>query len=408
MARALAVPVRLAVFRRWQRGQTAAEIADALALAPRTVRHLLQRFRRRPEGLAPAYDRCGWPRPWPDPAVYQQALELRRLHPGWGAGLIRVVLRERWPKAVLPSTRTLRRWFSRAGLGPAPRGRKPSPPRDRATRVHDVWQMDAVEQLRLRDGRRASWLRLTDEFSGAVLHTKAFAVGRWSQVDAAAIQGELRQAFTRWGRPQRLRVDNGSPWGSKGDLPTGLALWVVGLEVAVIWNPPRQPRRNAVVERSQGVSQQWVEPQTCADAAELQRRLDRMDRIQREVYPGVAGRSRLERHPELAHSGREYTPAWEARHWDLRRVLHDLAEYAVPRRVDQKGEIWLYDHSYWVGKPWVGQVIYVSVDPQTGEWVYQDHRGGVIRRHTAPELTQEAITSLRFGTSRYRPPRGKR
>jgi predicted transcriptional regulator len=45
MARALAVPIRLVIFRRGQRGQTAAEIADALALTPRTVRHLLHEFR---------------------------------------------------------------------------------------------------------------------------------------------------------------------------------------------------------------------------------------------------------------------------------------------------------------------------------------------------------------------------
>lgn len=134
-------------------------------------------------------------------------------------------------------------------------------------------------------------------------------------------------------------MDNGPPWGSKGDLPTVLALWVLGLEVAMIWNPPRQPRRNAVVERSQGVSQQWVEAQTCADAEELQQRLDRMDRLQRERYPSAAGRSRLEEHPALAHSGRDYRAAWEKSHWNLAAVLDNLAEYVVPRQVDKNGEV---------------------------------------------------------------------
>jgi hypothetical protein len=371
---------------------------------------LLQRFRdhQRTDPVTPAYDRCGWPRPWRDPDVYDQALELRRCHPTWGAGLIRVVLHERWPQRALPSTRTLRRWFSQAGLGPAPRGRKPMQHRPRATRAHAVWQMDAAEQLRLQTGEQVSWLRLTDECSGAVLGTKVFAVGRWSQVEPGAVQAQLRRAFTRWGRPYQLRVDNGAPWGSKGDLPTPLALWLIGLDIAVLWNPPRQPRQNAVVERSQGVGQQWTEPQNCASAAELQQRADRMDRLQREAYPSVGGRSRLQAYPELVHSGRTYTPAWEARHWSLKLVLDYLSGYAVPRRVDHKGEIWLYDRSYWVGKPWVGQTIYVTVDPQTGEWLYQDHRGGVIRRNASPELTPEAIRGLSFGKSRHRPPRGPR
>ena len=410
MARALAVPVRLALFRRWQRGQTAAESADAWALPARTVRHSLRRFRQRqrPDPLAPAYDRCGWPRPWPDPAVYQQPLGLRRLQPRWGAGLIRVVSRERGPQRGLPSTRTLRRWFARAGLGPAPRGREPVRQRHRATRAHDVWPMDAVEHVRLQHGQRACRLRMTDEFSGAVLHTKVFAVGRWSQVAAAAVQAELRQALARRGRPHRLRVDNGCPWGSEGDLPTCLALWSVGLDIAVVWNPPRQPRRNAVVGRSQGGSQQWAEPHTGARAAGLQRRLDRMDRLQRETYPSVAGRGRRASYPELAHSGRDSTPAWEQRRWRLDLVRQYRAEYAVPRRVDQKGEIWLYDRSYGVGKPRVGQVIYVPADPQTGEWGYYDHRGGVLRRNGSPDLTAAAIVGLHFGQARHRPPRGKR
>jgi hypothetical protein len=257
--------------------------------------------------------------------------------------------------------------------------------------------MDAVERLRLRQEPRASWLRITDEFTGAMLHTKVFPIGRFTQVGAPAVQHELRKAFVRWGRPQCVRVDNGAPWGSKGDLPTPLALWILGLQVAMIWNPPRQPRKNAVVERSQGVSQQWVEAQTCADANELQQRLDRMDRIQREKYPSIEGRSRMEQYPRLVNSGRAYHQAWEKAHWSLRWVFECLAEYAVPRRVDQNGEVWMYDRAHWVGKGWSGQVVYVTVDAQTQEWIYQDAQGGVIRRQAAKDLTRERIMAIKIG-----------
>src|SRR5262249_8848543 len=162
-----------------------------------------------------------------------------------------------------------------------------------------------------------------------------FPQGRWSKVGAAAVQRELRQAFARWGRPMRLRVDNGAPWGSKGDLPTPLSLWVMGLDVAMSWNHPRQPRENAVGERSQGGSQRGVEPLTCVNASELQRRLDQMDRIQRERYPSIEGRSRSQAYPDLAHSKRIYSAAWEARHWNAKRVWEQLSEYAVVRRVDR-------------------------------------------------------------------------
>jgi hypothetical protein len=153
--------------------------------------------------------------------------------------------------------------------------------------------MDAVEAIRLSNGQQVCWLRLTDAFTGAIRPTHVFAIGRWSQVGAAAVQAELRKACARWGRPQRLRVDNGAPGGATGGLPTALALWLLGLEdVALTWNHPRQPKENAVVERTQGVSQRWVEPHTCADAEELHQRLDRMDQVQRDQYPSIDGRRR--------------------------------------------------------------------------------------------------------------------
>ncbi|MBV8318944.1 MAG: DDE-type integrase/transposase/recombinase, partial [Planctomycetaceae bacterium] len=71
------------------------------------------------------------------------------------------------------------------------------------------------------------------------------------------MQAMLRRIFQRWGLPDRLRVDNGHPWGSQNDLPTDLALWLIGLGVNMIWNKPRCPQMNGVVERSQGVTQQW-------------------------------------------------------------------------------------------------------------------------------------------------------
>jgi hypothetical protein len=75
---------------------------------------------------------------------------------------------------TLPCVRTLQQWFRRVGLGPPPPGRRPAAAVNRATAPHQVWQADAAEEILLGDGTRVSWLRIVDEFTGAVLHTAIF------------------------------------------------------------------------------------------------------------------------------------------------------------------------------------------------------------------------------------------
>ena len=71
----------------------------------------------------------------------------------------------------------------------------------------------------------------------------------------------------------------------------------------------------------------------------------------------MQGRSRLEAYPELKHSGRDYHPAWERKHWNLDLVLAHVAGYAVPRKVDKSGTIALYNHNHYVGKLHVGKLV---------------------------------------------------
>ena len=141
-------------------GRSSAELAAAFGLPPRTVRGLLQRGRgggpRPSRRLAPAPP----PSPTPGHPAWAPAVLLRREHPAWGAGLIRVMLR-RQGIDPLPDARTLQRWFAKAGLGPAPQGRRPSAAEGRrATRPHETWQVDAAEDIGLGDGSHASWLRI--------------------------------------------------------------------------------------------------------------------------------------------------------------------------------------------------------------------------------------------------------
>ena len=168
------VPVRQAIFKRWQKGESLSRLAEDFKIPVRTIRNLVRRFSQRgQEGLEPDYGRCATRTLPTDSESYQKAMELRRQHPKWGSGLIRIFLQKQHSVGC-PSERTLQRWFRQATMPEAPPGRRPAGNDHRAQRPHEVWQMDAVEQLRLGSGHRVSWLRVVDECSGAVLQTTIF------------------------------------------------------------------------------------------------------------------------------------------------------------------------------------------------------------------------------------------
>jgi hypothetical protein len=215
----------------------------------------------------------------------------------------------------------------------------------------------------------------------------------------------FRGVFTAWGLPERSRVDNGHPWGSAHDLPPALALWLIGLGVAVNWNLPHQPWRNPKVERDNGVTQQWVEPRDCPDHSTLKGRLEWAARIQREEYPSLQGRSRLEAYPQLRCTERPYRVEDEPQLWDLKRVDAFLAEGVWYRRADRYGLISLYNRNRCLGKAYQGQEVAVRFDPETRHWVVSDLEGNGIVRLIATELSRERIMDLEVG--HRRPPRGK-
>ena len=204
----------------------------------------------------------------------------------------------------------------------------------------------------------------------------------------------LREAFAARGRPEALRVDNGTPWVSTGGMPTALELWLAGLGVRLLRNPPRRPQHNGVVERSQGTGKSWAEPWQCQSAARLQARVDEADRRQRESYPFRQGRSRMQVYPELRHSGREYSRRWERSHWDMALARGALAEAVVGREVDQNGCVSLYSRNVYVGRPWARTTVFVRYDPQGGRWMFSDAHGRLLQHQSAPEISRDSVLAL--------------
>lgn len=243
MPRPTSVAVRLALYRYWKEGCSVSQIADRMGMARRTVRRLIARFVAWGEsGVEPSYSQG--PRVLSPQHQREKELaeRLRRKHPEWGCGMIRVFLAREsdWAAAV----RTIQRWLSSASLPPAPAGRRSVGESSRAERPHEVWQMDASEGIPLATGQRVSWLRIVDECTGAVLGTRVFSLHTLERRFAAGNPGlaaELVRPVGPAARPSR---------GQR------LALGIEGRTPHRLGSVADRPRRPHVVEPAAAASEE--------------------------------------------------------------------------------------------------------------------------------------------------------
>jgi hypothetical protein len=66
----------------------------------------------------------------------------------------------------------------------------------------------------------------------------------------------------------------------------------------------------------------------------------------------------------------------------------------VKRQVHCNGSVSVYHRNRYVGKPYIGTRVYVSLGPTGPTWVFADEAGRQLRTHPADELAAERIRSL--------------
>lgn len=168
MAQAIKLNIRAEIWKRKAQGQANVEIAREQGISPRSVKRVLDRG---PSKMGPSYDRCGRNGREHASEVRVAAIEMKQGHPGWGGVVIGIEMAKTF--ARVPSARTLQRWFLKAEVNQK-RERAPKVSSDKGKEVHDVWELDAKEQVQLKDASRRSAMMAVDEASGALIDAVTF------------------------------------------------------------------------------------------------------------------------------------------------------------------------------------------------------------------------------------------
>lgn len=187
-------------------------------------------------------------------------------------------------------------------------------------------------------------------------------------------------------------MDNGEPLGSPTlTMTPALALWLIAIDIDMIWNKPRAPQQNAVVEKMQCTSSRWAEVDKAHNLEDLQKRLDREAILQREKLPikRLQGKTRLEAFPQIETSRRIYKET----DFDPKRVYWFLSKKIYVRKVSSNGVIGHYGQIFSVGAKFKGQFVQLKFDADNQNWLVFDSKS-LIKTIPALHLSQENIQNL--------------
>lgn len=208
-------------------------------------------------------------------SIEDAVLALRGQHPTWGGRKLNARLLKLGNERV-PAPSTITAILHRHDkIDPAESSKHQAFCRFEHPHPNALWQMDFKGHFAMRRGRCHPLTALDDHSRYNVL-LKACPDERTETVQQA-----LMDAFRRYGLPDRMTMDNGSPWGNGTNELTPLTVWLIQVGVAVSHSRPYHPQTQGKDERfHRTLKQESITGFHFDDLAHCQRRFDEF----RDIY----------------------------------------------------------------------------------------------------------------------------
>lgn len=225
-------------------------ICERYGISRTTGYKWLDRWRSEgPEGLKDRSSRpksCPWTTP---PEVVEAIFDVRRKYDDFGPKKICWYLERARPELELPSRQTVHNILVRRGLVRSPRRRvrrwHPGRPDTDALEPNETWTADFKGEFPMGDSTLCYPLTVQDMHSRFLLACR----GR-PNVTIDGVIPVFTRLFRRYGLPERIRTDNGTPFASNalGRL-SRLSIWFVQIGILPQLIEPASPQQNGKHER---------------------------------------------------------------------------------------------------------------------------------------------------------------
>lgn len=222
------------------------QLCDNYGISRKTGYKWLRRLRE--AGLSGLEDRSRRPLHSPNQTSYEmeeQVLLVRAEHPAWGGRKIRRLLQD-WGLLEVPSASTITAVLRRNEMiAPEEALKHKAFIHFEHEHPNDLWQMDYKGSFRLIEGAACHPLTVLDDHSRFLAGLKSCPNER-----RTTVQYHLTSIFEEYGLPNRMLMDNGSPWGDDLDSRyTLLTSWLLRLDISISHGRPYHPQTQGKDER---------------------------------------------------------------------------------------------------------------------------------------------------------------
>jgi transposase InsO family protein len=315
-----------------QGGVSVAELCRRFGISRETGFQYLRRYRA--EGVEGLKDRSRRPHSSPGrtaPEMEARIVDLREVHPWGGRKLARRL--QDLGVAGVPAVSTMTEVLRRHGkLDPADAVKHQAFKRFERSAPNDLWQMDFKGHFAMDHGRCHPLTVLDD-------HSR-YSLGLIACADQTleTVQGHLTALFRRYGLPEAMLADNGSPWGGSGAQGyTAFEVWLLRVGIRLHHGRPYHPQTQGKDERfHRSLDVEVLQLRRLADLAACQTAFDIWRPVYNEQRPheGLALATPASRYTpsQIAFAERLAEPEYYATD-QVRRVHDDGATSFKGRRV---------------------------------------------------------------------------
>jgi transposase InsO family protein len=360
------------------------DVAKRFGVDRKTVYRWLIRYAN--EGLESLENRACKPQHCPHqiPAEIEvRIIELRRTHPGWGPRTILSTLRKEMDRP--PSRSSIYRCLVRHRLiDPKPRPRKREDyKRWERSRSMELWQMDVMGSVKLKDGTQLSVVTGIDDHSRYCVIAKLIP-----RATARPICDALIEGLNRHGIPEQILTDNGKVFtGKLARKPMNVLFDRICLNNGIkhILTAPYSPTTTGKIERlHKTMRKEFFSQATFETISQAQRALDEwvLAYNHQRDHQGIGDVPPIKRF-ELARCETLEVIDGEVE-------LEDLSPKPNMgvRIVDDKGRITIVKHRYHVGVYLAGEK--VGVESKDG-MITVTHNDVVVGTHARRHLAEDDV-----------------